>query len=497
MEVLTVEQMQRADQVTIEGGISGFALMEQAGRAVAEVADAIAETGPIVVVAGRGNNGGDGFVAATELIARGREVSVILLCDRNTLKGDAALAAEQWRGAVLPYDPAAIGEPALIIDALFGAGLNRPVKGDPHVMIEAMNASGVPILSVDLPSGVNGDTGEILGVAVEASATVTFFRRKPGHLLLPGRIRCGEVHVADIGIADDVLDEIAPRIFENIPELWANVFPVPQIDGHKYARGHAVVMSGDLASTGAARLSARGALRAGAGLVTLVSPQEALAVNAAALTAVMVRAVDTPEQFKDYLTHKRLNVCVIGPGAGVGGRTRAFVEMALGAGRAAVLDADALTSFADEPEALFQAIKQSDAPRLVLTPHEGEFARLFKALPENCVTKLERARFAARESGGVVLLKGADTVVASPDGRAAITANAPPWLATAGAGDVLAGMIAGMLAQGVPAFEAACIGAWMHGEAAHEFGPGLIAEDLPDALPGVFRNLYEELDIAD
>lgn len=496
MDVLTVEEMYRADQLTIEGGTSGFALMEQAGRAVAEVADAIAEAGPILVVAGRGNNGGDGFVAASELVTRGREVSVILLCDRNTLKGDAALAAEQWQGVVLPCDPAAIGKPALIVDALFGAGLNRVVKGDPHVMIEAMNASGVPILSVDLPSGVNGDTGEIMGVAVEAAATVTFFRRKPGHLLLPGRVRCGEVHVVDIGIGDGVLDDIAPRTFENVPDLWADVFPVPQIDGHKYARGHAVVMSGDMASTGAARLSARGALRAGAGLVTLVSPHDALAVNAAALTAVMVRAVDTPEQFKDFLADKRLNVCVIGPGAGVGLRTRAFVETVVGAGRVAVLDADALTSFADDPESLFRAIKQSDDPRIILTPHEGEFARLFKVLPEGCSTKLERARFAARQSGGVVLLKGADTVVASPDGRAAITANAPPWLATAGAGDVLAGMIAGMLAQGVPAFEAACIGAWMHGEAAQEFGPGLIAEDLPDALPAVLRNLYDELDIA-
>ena len=496
MDVLTVEEMQRADQLTIEAGTSGFALMEKAGRAAAEVADAIAEAGPILIVAGRGNNGGDGFVAATELVARGREVSVILLCDRNTLKGDAALAAGQWKGPVLPCDPAAIGEPALIIDALFGAGLNRLVKGDPHVMIEAMNASGVPILSVDLPSGVNGDTGEIMGVAVEAAATVTFFRRKPGHLLLPGRVRCGEVHVVDIGIADDVLDEIVPQIFENVPDLWADVFPVPQIDGHKYARGHAVVMSGDLASTGAARLSARGALRTGAGLVTLVSPQDALAVNAMALTAVMVRAVDTPEQFKNFLADKRLNACVIGPGAGVGGQTRAFVETALGAGRAAVLDADALTSFADDPESLFRAIKHSDHPQIVLTPHEGEFSRLFKVLPEGCSTKLERAGFAAQQSGGVVLLKGADTVVASPDGRTAITANAPPWLATAGAGDVLAGMIAGMLAQGVPAFEAACIGAWMHGEAAQEFGPGLIAEDLPDALPAVLRNLYDELDIA-
>jgi hydroxyethylthiazole kinase-like uncharacterized protein yjeF len=498
MEVLTVSEMTRADQIAIASGTSGFALMREAGKAVADVAEVMAERGSILVIAGRGNNGGDGFVAAAELAARGRDVSVILLCDRATLKGDAALASAAWKGPVLPCDPAAIGKPNLIIDALFGAGLNRPVKGDPHAMIEAMNASGVPILSVDLPSGINGDTGAVMGIAVEASATVTFFRRKPGHLLLPGRVHCGEVEVADIGIESEALDEIAPKTFENVPDLWANTFPSPQIDGHKYARGHAVVASGDMTAAGAARLSARAALRAGAGLVTMASPRDALAVNAAALTAVMLRETETPHQFADLLSDKRFNACVIGPGVGVGERTRGLVRAALSARRSLVLDADALTSFADDQKELFDAIKKQDNPQVVLTPHTGEFGRLFKDLavvrPDH--SKLEQARLAAQASGAVVLLKGADTVIAAPDGRAAITANAPPWLATAGSGDVLAGIIGGMLAQGAPAFEAACIGAWLHGEAAQEFGPGLIAEDLPEALPSVLRNLYDELGIA-
>lgn len=498
MEILTVSEMTAADQAAIAGGTPGFALMRSAGQAVAEVADAMAERGRIVVVAGRGNNGGDGFIAAAELAARGRDVAVILLCDRATLKGDAALASAEWKGEVLPCDPAALGQPNLIIDALFGAGLNRPVKGDPLAMIEAMNASGAPILSVDLPSGINGDTGEVMGIAVEASATVTFFRRKPGHLLLPGRIHCGEVEVADIGIDADVLDTIAPKTFENVPDLWADIFPSPQAEGHKYARGHAVVVSGDLTSTGAARLSARAALRAGAGLVTVASPRDALAVNAAALTAVMVREVESAQQFAALLTDKRLNACVIGPASGVGERTREMVLAALLAQRSVVLDADALTSFADDPQALFAAIKKQNDPQVILTPHDGEFARLFSVLQSAHphASKLERARLAAAQSGAVVLLKGADTVIAAPDGRVAITANAPPWLATAGSGDVLAGITGGMLAQRVPAFEAACIGAWMHGEAGQEFGPGLIAEDLPEVLPAVLRNLYDELGIA-
>src|SRR6201992_2745970 len=292
MEVLTTAEMERADRLTIAAGTPGFALMLSAGQAIAEGAMDLVEEGPIVVVAGRGNNGGDGFVAAAELAARGREVSVILLCGRDSLQGDAASAARGWKHPVLPFNPQAIGKPALIIDALFGAGLNRPVKGEPLDMIEAINPNGAPVLAVDLPSGINGTSGAVMGAAVRATETITFFRKKPAHLLLPGRLHCGRVHVADIGMGAAVLDEIAPRSFENEPETWHGAFPVPQVDAHKYARGHAIVVSGDVTATGAARMSARGALRAGAGLVTLATPRDALAGNAAALTAGMVRAVD-------------------------------------------------------------------------------------------------------------------------------------------------------------------------------------------------------------
>ena len=493
MEVLTTTEMERADRLTIAAGTPGFALMMSAGQAVAKAAMDLVEEGPIVVVAGRGNNGGDGFVAAAELAARGRDVSIILLCERDSLQGDAALAARGWKYPVLPFNLQAIGKPALIIDALFGAGLNRPVKGDPLEMIEAVNANGAPVLAVDLPSGINGTSGAVMGAAINAVETVTFFRRKPAHLLMPGRKHCGHVRVADIGIDPRVLEEIRPQTSENVPQSWQGFFPVPQIDGHKYARGHAVVLSGELASTGAARLAARGALRAGAGLVTVASPRDALAVNAAALTAVMVRPFDTPVEFADMASDRRLNSIVIGPGAGVSERTRDLVHTALSAKRGLVLDADALTSFAEAPERLFESIKAAEGGQVVLTPHEGEFPRLFSDISNKHPgrSKLERVRDAAERSGAVVLLKGPDTVVASPDGRASIASNAPPWLATAGAGDVLAGMIAAMLAQGVPAFEAACIGVWLHGEAAGEAGPGLIAEDLPEVLPAVFRRLYD------
>src|SRR5450755_2119973 len=497
MEVLTTAEMDRADRLTIAAGTPGFALMLSAGQAVADSAADLVEGGPIIVVCGPGNNGGDGFVAAAELAAQGREVSVILMCDREAVRGDAASAARGWKYPILPFNPQAIGKPALIIDALFGAGLSRPVDGEASELIAAINARGVPVLAVDLPSGVNGTTAAIMGSAVRATETVTFFRKKPAHLLLPGRLQCGRVRLADIGIDARVLDEIRPQLFENIPQMWRASFPVPEIASHKYARGHVFAVSGELASTGAARLSARAALRAGAGLVTLASPRDALAVNAAALTAVMVRAVDTVVEFAELLADKRFNTVVIGPGAGVGKHTVDFVHTALSAGRRVVLDADALTSFASAPDRLFASIKAVRDPQVVLTPHEGEFPRLFSDMSNKYPgrSKLERVRAAAERSGAVVLLKGADTTVASPDGRATIAANAPPWLATAGSGDVLSGIIAGLLAQGVPAFEAASMGVWMHGEAAREAGPGLIAEDLPEVMPAVTRHIYDEFGI--
>ena len=499
MEVLSVAEMMRVDQVAIAAGTSGSALMESAGHAVAQIARQMMRrtTGKIVVVAGPGNNGGDGFVAASRLAAAGFDVDVVLLGKLVDLRGDAALAAAVWQGPVTPPGQGSLNGCDLVIDALFGAGLNRALDGEARALVEAINDSHAPVLAIDLPSGINGDSGAGIGCAVRAHETVTFFRKKPAHLLLPGRIHCGRIHVADIGIDQSVLGEIKPATFENNPTIWRDVFPRASIDGHKYSRGHAVVVSGGGASTGAARLAARGALRAGAGVVTVASPSDALVVNAAALTAIMVREVDDADAFAAMLEDRRINTCVIGPGSGVGERTRSMALAAIRAGRRVVLDADALTSFSDAPEVLFSKIKSQEGCEAILTPHSGEFFKLFRWMSpkSTAFSKLEQTRLAAKESGAVVLFKGPDTVVAAPDGRATISANAPPWLATAGSGDVLAGFIAGLLAQGVPAFEAANIGAWLHGEAAREFGPGMIAEDLPEALPAVLRRLHAELGV--
>jgi hydroxyethylthiazole kinase-like uncharacterized protein yjeF len=494
IELLTNAEMADADRRTITGGVPGIRLMERAGEAVADTICARLRTGSrVIVVAGPPNNGGDGFVAARLLVERGYQVEVLLVGDAARIKGDAALAARAWTGPTAAADPAALAGADIIIDALFGAGLDRPVEGLPRAMIEAMNTQPAPVVAVDLPSGVNGTSGAVMGLAVKASQTITFFRKKPGHVLLPGRLFCGPVSIGDIGIADSVLAEIRPRVFENTPQLWHAHFPRPRLSGHKYDRGHAVVASGPSWSTGAARLAARGALRAGAGLVTIASPREALAVNATSNLAVMVRPVDGAEELTKFLADRRLNAFAIGPGVGVGEETCASVLAALAGTRAVVLDADAMTSFAREPQRLANALKNRSTAgqSTILTPHEGEFSRFFGALDERTKvgTKLDRARLASQITGAIVLVKGADTVVAASDGRAAIAANAPAYLATAGAGDVLTGIAVGLLAQGMPAFEAAAAATWLHGEAARSFGPGLISEDLPDCLAGVYQAL--------
>ena len=492
--------MAQADQLAIAGGVAGIDLMEHAGRAVAELVATRHPTGSrIVVAAGPGNNGGDGFVAARLLAERGYPVRVVLLGELDRLKGDAALAAKRWSGPVDPAHPSGLGgAPAkidVIIDAVFGAGLDRPVEGTARALIESMNAQPALVVAVDLPSGINGTSGAVMGVAVKAARTVTFFRKKPGHLLIPGRLHCGTISVADIGIPASVLASIAPKTFENGAALWRASFPVPRHEGHKYDRGHAVVVSGPSWSTGAARLAARGALRAGAGLVTIASPREALAVNAAASLAVMVRPIDGAAELAGFLADRRLNSLAIGPGVGVGATTCELVLASLSGDRAVVLDADAITSFAEKPERLAEALLARRDRATLLTPHEGEFSRYFGALDARTKvgSKLDRARLAAQLTGAVVVLKGADTVVAAADGRAAIAANAPPYLATAGAGDVLTGMAAGLLAQRMPAFDAAAAAVWLHGEAGNEAGPGLIAEDLPEMTPKIYRRLFEQL----
>lgn len=465
--------------------------MDAAGAAAASLITRMMEKRPVTILCGPGNNGGDGFVIARKLKEAGWTVRVGLLGDRTYLAGDAQLMSNLYDGSVEVLSPRLLEGAGLVVDALFGTGLSRPIEGAALDVINAANAYPAPRIAIDIPSGVNADTGEILGAAVQASATITFISKKPGHLLFPGRAKSGSVHIADIGVKDEWVAGAHPKSFENHPMLWAPLWRRPGFSTHKYERGHAAIVSGGRYKTGAARLSAISALRVGAGLVTLLSPPEASAENAAQLTAVMLRECDGPNEIAGALADKRFTAALIGPGAGVGEATRNAVFSILGAQASAVLDADAISSFADRRQELFEKLRTDD----VITPHAGEFARLFPALAN--APRIDAARAAASEANAVLVLKGADTIIARSDGRVIINANAPYDLATAGSGDVLAGMICGMRAQGLGGFEAAAGAVWLHGAAGQAVGPGLIAEDLPGAIPHVLRALFTPRDTPD
>ncbi len=485
LALLTPAQMDEADRATEANGSNGVALMEAAGGAVAVAIGERWPMRPVTVLCGPGGNGGDGFVVARHLGAAGWPVKVALLGEREKLSGDAARAARMWNGELAPFTPDSLDGAGVVVDAIFGAGLSRPLDGHAGILVEAMKARRIPMCAVDVPSGLDGATGSVRGAAAPADLTVTFFRKKPGHLLYPGRALCGHIVVADIGTPASVLDAIAPNTWENGPGLWLDGYPWPEPESYKYTRGEVLVLGGE-AITGASRMTALAASRAGAGMVTLAAPKPVWSLYATSLTNAIVRSFEGASGWQALLADTRRNVIAIGPGAGVGAPTRQYVVAALATKRATVLDADALTSFAEAPDELFRAI---DGP-CVMTPHAGEFMRLFHFEGD----KLERTRAAARQSGCVVLLKGPDTVIAAPDGRAIINANAPAQLATGGSGDVLTGFIAALLAQGMAPFEAAAAGVWLHGAAATEFGLGLVAEDLPGALPRVLQKLRAQVD---
>ena len=522
IEILTPKQMGEADRLTIEGGVDGYQLMESAGQAVATAAIDLLErktgsgaSGMVCILCGPGNNGGDGFVAAQLLEEEGWSVIIGCSVEVDDLKGDARQAAEEWGDEVYALSASLWDDSDIVIDALFGAGLDRPVTGEIAELIDALNMSGLPVLSVDLPSGVEGASGQIGGSAVRADQTVTFFRKKPGHLLYPGKASCGRLLVVDIGIDADVLEETGCCAFENGPALWLGNWPealkpldviqAERLADHKFHRGHCLVLSGDALHSGAARLAARAALRAGAGLVTLAPPEEAAQSVAQHVTSIMIEPMKIAGSLDGLFDKRDCDILVAGPALGTGGDQQRLIKQALELDMGLLFDADGITCFAEGVAAGSMSMAMMhDSPaaqsgRLVLTPHEGEFARLFPDLSyrmreEKRLSKLDCAVAASQRSGAVIILKGADTVVASPDGYAVIHSQGIPYLATAGSGDVLAGIVGGLMAQGMPAFDAASGAVWLHSQAGSTLGPGLISEDLIEVLPKVYEALFEDYD---
>ncbi len=478
--VLTVPERTRADRLTIASGVSGETLMERAGSAVADEVARRWSAGGAVVLCGPGGNGGDGLVAARKLAAAGWSVTAAVFRP-DLLEGDSLEMARRWTGGLATPDPALLEGADVVVDAVYGAGLSRDLDERTLALFREVRA---PVVAVDIPSGIDGATGGLRGGALPACRTVTFSRPMPGHLLMPGRAFCGDLTVSDIGIADATVAAMEPAIMLNGPGLWLDRWPWPRLDAHKHARGHLVVAGGGFASSGAARLAAAAGLRIGAGLVTCAMPRPALPAYAAQQTAVMNAPYADAADFADHLAAGKVSAVVLGPGAGTGRMTRRLVAGALETGKPAVLDADALTAFQENPAELFEILH----PRCVLTPHEGEFRRLFSRGGD----RFRDVGGAAREAGCVVLLKGPDTVIAEPRGRFVVNAADAPFLATAGSGDVLAGAVGGLLAQGAETLDAAAMGCWIHGEAGSRAGPGLVAEDLPALLAPLLRELFRK-----
>ena len=528
-ELLTAAQMRAIEAAAIASGeVTGLELMERAGMGVVaavleEWPDLATGAQRAVVLCGPGNNGGDGFVVARLLRERGWAVEVFLYGTPEKMPPDARVNYERWLGMGEVREASQIEEhydlidlePALFVDALFGNGLNRPVKipvSDFGAFMDYSQRwlfeSGAPTVAIDIPSGLCSDSGRSLGYSMTAALTVTFHAPKVGHLLADGGASCcGKLRVVDIGLPRQYWLDLPIKVLETLPESHhqtvrkversVGMLPKQVWASHKFSHGHALILSGPSGRGGAARLSARGALRVGAGVVTLGCPPEAIPENAARLDAVMLRPLADAAVLAETLEDQRINALCLGPALGTGAREAGLVQTALASGRDLVLDADALTILSQRAD-LFAALHDG----CVLTPHAGEFARLFPDIAEKLAapaikgpaySKVDATREAAKRAGCVVLYKGPDTVIAAPDGRCAINSaqydRAAPWLATAGSGDVLAGFITGLLARGYGPFDAACTGAWLHVECAREFGPGLIAEDLPEMLPPVFRRL--------
>ena len=475
--ILTPLEMQAAEQAVFGQGLDSFELMQRAGDAVAEFVHANWPEGSIQVLCGPGGNGGDGFVAAAKLSKLWRDVKVYCMVPVTELTGDAAKAAALWDAEVGTLEEALEAPHDLVLDGLFGGGLTRPLDG----IAAQLAQRGGRVVSIDVPSGICGLKAKPLGPCFVAEGTITFAALRPAHVLRPGSAYCGNVQVADIGVP------VQTRLMENSPMLWLRLLPQPGMADHKHSRGHLKVLSGGISSTGAARLAVRAGLRIGAGLATLLTPPSALMVNAAQLTAVMVKPVDGAEELSEAI--QTASVVIAGPGAGITPATRANVEAILNGPGRAVLDADALTVFESQQDQLFRRLRPTD----LLTPHIGEFNRLFGDLLETATNKVEAVRQASEKAGCTVLLKGPDTVIAQPDGGAVVNIHATRWLATAGSGDVLAGFAGGLMAQGIDTLVAASMAAWIHGEAGRRVGAGLISEDLERQVPDILSALHGEI----
>ena len=488
--ILSNKEMAKADLLTIESGISSLDLMFNAGKKVFDNLP-IQKGKKALFICGPGNNGGDGYVAADLLLKKGMEIDIYCPISKARESNDNLYYKQKLNNSLFVSKIKNITNYCYVVDALFGTGLSRTMSNDLISLVNNINQSKLDVYSVDIPSGINGDTSAVLGGAFNASKTITFFNKKKCHYLYPGKKHCGKIIVEDIGINTDVFEKIMPNIKKNDPSLWIKSFPFPVSSDHKYSRGMLVINTGPQFQTGAARLAGRSAMRVGAGAVTMVCDEETAKILEPQISVELLSVIKEKNDIQKLLKDKRVSCALIGPGNGVNDETKARTLMALAFVDHCVIDADAITCFETNPEELFI----DTYTHTILTPHEGEFKRLFGDKLSIIEDKVLRCLEASKKAGSIVLLKGADTVIASPDGQVVINSSEEPYLATAGSGDVLAGIIASLVGEKkMRAFDAACAGAWIHSRLGELIGPGLIAEDLVDKIPYVIKELtkYEK-----
>ena len=484
--IFTSNEMMAADQLAIKNGISSQSLMHNAGEAVLKNLP-LDHNGIVLIICGPGNNGGDGYVVAGLLSNLGVTVEVVSLEFGKIPSKDNQFYKNKLDQLLFKKTPSDLSNYEYVVDALFGMGLSRNLSEEINDLINDINSADLDVYSIDVPTGINSDTGEVHGTAFKSKKTVTFFNKKLCHYLLPGRQYCGEIVVEDIGISKNVIKKIMPKIKNNEPSLWIDQFPFPISSDHKYSRGMLVINTGPKYQTGAARLAGRSALRVGAGAVTMVCDEETAEILEPQISVELLSVIKEKNDFQKLLKDKRVSSVLVGPGNGVNDETKARTLMALAFVDNCVIDADAITCFEDNPTELFI----DTYPHTILTPHEGEFKRLFGEDIASMNDKVLRCIEAAKLAGSIILLKGSDTVIASPDGNVVINSSEAPYLATAGSGDVLAGIIASLVGENkMKAFDAACAGAYIHSKLGEMIGPGLIAEDLIDNIPLMIKKLH-------
>jgi len=484
LELMTAEQMKKADLKAIADGIPAIELIDTAARGLAKIIEDNFPPAPILFLNGPGNNGADGFIAADYLKKAGWDVRCACTVKRAELKNDAKVSVERWQGDIEPLNSnLGLKNAAIVVDCIYGTGYSGVLPPEIVTLFDKIRMRKLQVVAADVPSGMNATTGITSPGALKPDVTVAFCRKKIAHVIMPSKEFCGKVRVADVQIPDATIAASGGTVFENDPALWLKDFPIPGPNTHKFERGHVVVYGGS-EKTGAARLGAAAAQRAGAGLVSIATRPDAKQIYEMFRASIMTDSWTTAEEFRALLRDERKNAVLIGPGAGADDALRDAVRATLDFNKAAVLDADVFTAFKDNAKELFTRLSPD---RHVLTPHEGEFERLFGTLDGN---KLERAVKAAKLSNAVIVLKGSDTIIAAPDGTAVINTNAPSTLATAGSGDVLAGLITGLMAQGMKPFMAAAAGVWLHSETARNLGLGMASEDIITYTPQTLNRLF-------